>query len=97
MNSAAEILANNLNFLMGDGPERLSQAAVAKGAGLDQRTIGRILNKEHSPAVAQVEKLATFFGKEMWQLMTPALGADLYRIVNGRIVPVTPEQQKNIG
>jgi transcriptional regulator with XRE-family HTH domain len=88
MPSPAEIVSANLRFLMGEGDGRKTQASVGKAAEIDQRTVGRIINMEHAPTLTQVVKLAEAFKVEPWQLLTPGLGADLYRIVENRIVPV---------
>ena len=66
-------LAANLAALMQASSEMPSQSAVAKRAGMDQRTVGRILNEEHSPTITQLERLARAFGLEPWQLLVPSL------------------------
>lgn len=64
-------LATNLRSLMEASVELRSQAAVARRAGVDQRTVGRILNREHSPTVTQLERLARAFSISPWQLLVP--------------------------
>ncbi len=66
-----DTLAANLAALMAASVELKSQAAVAKRAGMDQRTVGRIINREHSPTVVQLERLARAFGIAPWQLLVP--------------------------
>lgn len=46
---AAAVLSANLAALMGAREGLGTQASVAKRSGMDQRTVGRILNREHSP------------------------------------------------
>jgi transcriptional regulator with XRE-family HTH domain len=73
------VLSANLKTLMG-ASEWASQRKLAAKAGIDQRTVGRILNMEHSPNLAQVDKLAEVFGVQPWQLLAPELGAGLYTL-----------------
>lgn len=48
-----------------------TQRALAARAGIDQRTVGRVLNQEHSPNLAQITKLAEAFDLLPWQLLVP--------------------------
>jgi DNA-binding phage protein len=66
-------LAANLAALMAATEDLRTQAAVGKRAGVDQRTVGRILNREHSPNLLQIQKLAAAFGLQPWQLLVPHL------------------------
>lgn len=50
-----------------------TQAAVGKACNIDQRTVGRILNKEHSPGLKQLEAIALAFDLLTWQLLVPNL------------------------
>lgn len=54
-------------------PGLSTQAKLGQAAGVDQRTIGRILNCEHAPTAAQIEKIARAFSIEPWQLLLPQL------------------------
>jgi transcriptional regulator with XRE-family HTH domain len=75
-----DVLSINLKALMRDYPEWASQRKLALKAGIDQRTVGRILNMEHSPNLAQIDKLAEVFNVQPWQLLAPNLGAGLYSV-----------------
>jgi transcriptional regulator with XRE-family HTH domain len=75
-----DVLSANLKVLMGRSPELASQRKLALKAGIDQRTVGRILNQEHSPNLIQVGKLAEVFDVQAWQLLAPNLGAGLYTV-----------------
>ena len=67
------VLGRNLKTLM-DAHEILrTQAAVAKAAGMDQTTVGRILAGSHSPRLQQIEALAEVYGLAPWQLLVPNL------------------------
>lgn len=66
-------LAANLAALMAASVDLRTQTAVGKRAGVDQRTVGRILNQEHSPNLVQIGKLAAAFGLQPWQLLVPHL------------------------
>lgn len=50
-----------------------TQAAIGKACGIDQRTVGRILNQEHSCGVKQLEAIALAFDLLTWQLLVPNL------------------------
>lgn len=69
------VLATNLRALMAADPEHSTQAAVAKASGLDQRTVGRVLNLEHACSVTAVGRLAAVWRLEAWQLLVPNLRA----------------------
>ncbi len=66
-----DTLAANLAALMAAHADLGSQSAVAKRAGMDQRTVGRILHRQHSPTLVQLEKLARAFSLAPWQLLMP--------------------------
>jgi transcriptional regulator with XRE-family HTH domain len=67
------ILSTNLKALMQASEDLRSQAALGKRCGIDQRTVGRILNEEHSPQLKQIEAIAQAFGLFSWQLLVPDL------------------------
>lgn len=69
--SLARTLARNLDALMKAHADMRSQAAVARRAGIDQRTVGRILHTKHAPTLQQIDKLASAFGMPAWQLLLP--------------------------
>ena len=50
-----------------------TQAAVGKACKIDQRTVGRIINMEHSPGLKQLEAIALAFDLLTWQLLVPNL------------------------
>lgn len=70
---AASVLADNLAALMGAHEDLSTQGAVGKRSGMDQRTVGRIKNREHSPTLRQIDGLAAAFGLLPWQLLVPGL------------------------
>lgn len=72
---ALETLAANLQRLMDADKELSTQSAVAKRAKVDQRAIGRILNRENEPTTEKLAKLAKAFDLEPWQLLVPDLDA----------------------
>lgn len=72
MPNIADIVAANLESLMEDRAIS-SDNALAKLAGVNQKTVWRILNKRQSPTVGTMEKLAKPFGLQAWQLLIPGL------------------------
>ncbi len=66
---ALEVLARNLVALRDSHAELTSQATIGEKAKVDQRTVGRIINKEHEPTIAVVDRLARAFGLSAWQLL----------------------------
>jgi transcriptional regulator with XRE-family HTH domain len=72
MQSIAEILSDNITALMEDR-KITSDAALAKIAHVDQKTIWRIRHKEQSPTVDKVECIARAFGLHAWQMLIPLL------------------------
>ena len=67
------ILASNLKKLMASHTSLGTQAAVGKACGIDQRTVGRISNQEHSCGMNQLEAIAVAFDVLTWQLLVPNL------------------------
>ena len=76
-------LADNVKRLMAH--HRLAQAGVAKRAGMDQKTISRIIRREHSPSIDKLSGLAEAFGLQAWQLLVPYLDPS-----NPPVVQMTP-------
>ena len=67
------ILAKNIEALMQASCDLRTQAKLGKAAGIDQRTVGRILKAEHSPSMDKVQAIADAFGIMPWQLLVPDL------------------------
>lgn len=71
--SAREIVANNLRSLMKATPDLNTQDKVAKKAGIQQRTVGYLLDPAttdmKSPKLDTVEAVARVFGLEPWILL----------------------------
>ena len=67
------ILSQNLRTLMDAHIRLKTQAAVAKECDINQRTVGRILNQEHSCTMRQIESLASAFNLHIWQLLVADL------------------------
>lgn len=64
------VLATNLRRLMETHASLRSQPALAKRAGVDQKTISRVLAAENAPSITVVAKIARAFGLEAWMLLT---------------------------
>jgi hypothetical protein len=86
---AASILADNLDRLMNSQQPRPSQAAIAKSAHLDQKTVSRILNRSVATSVTAVESLAKIWGLQAWQLLFPDLDPS-----NPPVAPVTEAEKR---
>lgn len=50
-----------------------TQRKLGEACDIDQRTVGRILNGEHSPQLKQIEAIAQAFDLMPWQLLVPNL------------------------
>ena len=50
-----------------------NQSDLARASGANQRTVGRILAREQSPAVEMLETIARAFGLHAWQMLIPGL------------------------
>ena len=68
-----EILATNLKALMAAHETLRTQAAVGKASKINQRTVGYIVNQEHSCGLKQLEAIASAFDLLPWQLLVPGL------------------------
>lgn len=80
-------LAVNLRWLKDVRPDLGSQQALGNKAKIDQRTVGRILNAEHSPTLEKIVALANACGVTAADLLTYRLGAGLYRFDRNHPVP----------
>jgi transcriptional regulator with XRE-family HTH domain len=67
------ILSGNLRTLMKASETLSTQRKLGLASGIDQRTVGRILNGEHSPQLKQIEAIAQAFDLMPWQLLIPNL------------------------
>lgn len=67
------IVADNLERLRARHVSLNTQSAIGREAKVDQKTVGRILNKAHEPQINIIAKLAKAFGLETWQLLVPNL------------------------
>ena len=56
-----DILSTNLKALMAAHTSLTTQAAVGKACGINQRTVGYIINQEHSCGLKQLEAIALAF------------------------------------
>lgn len=50
-----------------------AQAAVARKAKVDQKTISRIIHKTNEPSLDKLERIAAVFGLQPWQMLVPGL------------------------
>lgn len=50
---------------------KISEPSFAKLAGIDQKTLWRVLHGETEPTLATVSKIAKAVGAEPWMLLTP--------------------------
>ena len=73
--SANFILAENLKYLT--EREGITGRALAKKCDIADKTVGNIINARNSPTIETVDKIAAFFGLELWQLTLPDLPLQL--------------------
>lgn len=85
--TAREIVAKNVKRLMRETPALKTQAALGKAAGLEQRTIGYLVNPigdgPKSPKLDTVERVAHAFRLEAWMLLidSETFGDELTRFL----------------
>jgi transcriptional regulator with XRE-family HTH domain len=76
--SVLKLLAANIETLRHQpNGKYLTQGEVAKRAGFDQTTLGRMLSFSHSPSLEKIALLAQAFGKQPWQLIAPDMGVKI--------------------
>lgn len=68
-----QVLAKNVEALRKAPGMPSSQAAIGKDAGIDQKTVSRILGVKNAPGVDCLDGLAKAFKVEPWQLLVPGL------------------------
>lgn len=52
-------------------PALNSQAALGRAAKVDQKTVGRILNRTNEPSLEVIAKIAKVFDLDPWMLLVP--------------------------
>lgn len=67
-------LAANIEALRHRGGEYLSQREVARQAGLDQTTLGRMITMSNWPTLEKIARVAQAFNCQPWQLIAPDMG-----------------------
>ena len=87
-----ETLARNVSILMTYNEH--TQTALAKKAGISQRTISNICdpNSPHSPKLDSVDAVARAYRLEVWHLLIPDAPLDL--LINKRIEKVVDNYVK---
>lgn len=86
------VLASNLKALMAAHDPALSGRALGKAAGVDPKTVTRILAEQHAPNIDTIAALSAVFHLLPWQVLVPGMDpadppttqlsrteADLYR------------------
>lgn len=71
--STANTLSANLTALMENDRELTTDAKVAKAAGVDQKTVWRMVAKSNSATLDKIAKVAAAFDLQTWQLLVPGL------------------------
>lgn len=72
---ALETLAANIKTLMGAHTELRTDGRLGKAAGIDQKTVWRIVNKKNEPTLEQLSAIAKAYRVEPWQLLVPGMDA----------------------
>lgn len=72
--SVLYVLAANVEALRVQQGRHLSQGEMARQAGVDQTTIGRILTMTNWPTLEKIARVANAFNKQPWQLLAPDMG-----------------------
>ena len=80
-----EVFAANIKSLMKKANGLGSQAALAKASEIDQRTVGRIINCEHSPSLDKVYAIANALRVKPWQLLVPGISASALPVLSTEI------------
>lgn len=71
--AALAVISTNLKALRAAHPNYDSDAKIGKKAGMDQKTVWRIIAMTNEPTTEQISKLAAVFDLEPWQLLVPSL------------------------
>lgn len=86
--NAREVLAANFQKLREATPTLSLPKDIVKAGAATNGTIGRITKKEIGPSIDTVEKLASAYGLQAWQMLSPALHVSKGR--NGKPAVETP-------
>ena len=68
-----DVLAENLNLLMGAFPSLDSNPKLARKAKLGIGTIARVRNSDAAANLDTLDKLASCFDLQPWQMLVPGL------------------------
>ena len=71
--NSAGALSSNLKALKKAYKELSSDAKIGRAAGLDQKTVWRMINETNSATIESVGKVAAAFGLATWQVLVPGL------------------------
>lgn len=67
------VLSANLKALKAAHTELTSDARVAKRAGVDQKTVWRMINESNSATLGSITQVAAAFDLQAWQILVPGL------------------------
>lgn len=84
-----KIFADNVKKMMAAEDPPLSQPVLAGKAKMHQRTLGRIINREVTPTLEMMAKIAHGLDVGLWQLLVPGIDAKNLPA----LVPSTPQER----
>lgn len=67
------VLSANLKALKAAHIELTSDAKVARRAGIDQKTVWRMINESNSATLGSITQVAAAFDLQAWQILVPGL------------------------
>lgn len=86
-----QALSDNVSWLL-ENTDDTSQAKLAKRAGLDQKTISRMVRKANATTLASIEAVAGVAKVDSWQMLVPSFGEGLHTLRGTTIAPVDRPQ-----
>lgn len=67
----SDVVAQNLRVWMDKSEDMKTQGKVHRASGVNQSTVGRVLNKEIDPTISTVNSIAKAFGRNGYELLIP--------------------------
>lgn len=68
----SDVVSHNLRVWMDKSEDLKTQGKVHRASGVNQSTVGRVLNKEIDPTISTVNSIAKAFGRNGYELLIPA-------------------------
>jgi hypothetical protein len=92
--SARDALARNLSYLAKKHDH--SEIYIGKKAGIASKTVNNMKNGTHNVNLDAINAVASIYGLQGWQLLTPALPDEMFNLSVAVLDALTKEQRLDL-